>query len=171
MDPQTAGTWIGGAVLALAAAWNHVRAAQADKRAEAAKITAVEATTKATELSASVGNAAASDLARSNAELATAYKRQAEEWKALHEKTHKEHQDYRQWVHDKAKDDQAALLTLTAENADLKARTDLTPLLSHMKQYDLNAQKMTETLENLTKVVTTLAKHIAPDTTLGEDKS
>lgn len=165
MDAQTVGTWIGGAVLAIVTTVQTIRAGVATKRADDAKSIAQATATKVTEATASANVVAAGDLAKSNADLAWAYKEQAEQWKALAEKTHKEQAEYRQWVHDKNKEDNAIMLTLTAENADLKARTDLTPLLEHMKKHDANAERVADTLARLTDLISALIKNLAPGLT------
>lgn len=156
------GGWFGGVVLAALAALQTVRVGMVKKSAEEAKTLALAAHQRAESVSA-VSNF---DLAKSNADLATAYKSQAEEWKALSEKTYKEQQEYRNWVHEKAKEDNALMLRLTAENADLKARTDLTPILDYMKRYDANAERMSQNLVDLTELIRMLIHEIAPKLTI-----
>lgn len=167
MDSQAVGTAIGGSTLVLITAWQTVRAGAAKKSAEdanksanEAKQVATDASNKANEASTTKSVAAASDLAKSNADLAAAYKQSADEWKVLAEKTFKEQNEYRQYVHDKAKEDNAVLLSLTAENADLKSKTNLTPLLEHMQKHDANAARVAETLTGLTELIKVLIGEI-----------
>lgn len=158
----TIGSWFGGFILAGLAAIQTVRVGMVKRSANEARLLAKEAHQRAESVSA-VSNF---DLAKSNADLASAYKSQAEEWKALSEKTYKEQQEYRTWIHEKAKEDNALMLLLTAENADLKARTDLTPILDYMKRYDANAEKMSQNLVDLTELIRMLIHEIAPKLSL-----
>lgn len=161
MDANTAGTWIGGGILVIFTTIQTIRSGVAQKNATKAQQVASAAHQRA-EFANTVS---ITDLAKSNADLASAYKTQAEEWKALAEKTYKEQQDYRNWVHDKNKEDNALMLRLTAENADLKARTDLTPLLEYMKRYDANAEKVSQSLSDLTDLIRMLIHEVAPNLT------
>lgn len=159
MDFDSVGEWAGGAVLVAITAIQTIRAGVAKKKADEATVKASEAHLRAESASA----VSITDLAKSNADLAAAYKTQGEEWKALAEKTYKEQQEYRTWVHNKAEEDNALMLMLTAENADLKARTDLTPLMDYMKRYDANQQIVATSLAGLTETIRLLIKHVAPD--------
>ena len=161
MDPQTIGTYAGGAVLTIITAVQTIRAGAAKRAAEDAKRVALETTSTATANASNMQSAAQADLVKSNADLASAYKLQAEEWKALAEKIRQELADYREWVHTKTQKDNQAILNLTEENARLRAQTDLTPLLEHMKRYDANAEKVAATLDGLVEVIRQLSEHVS----------
>lgn len=100
------------------------------------------------------------DLARSNADLAEAYKLKASEWKAAFETEHAESVAYHKYVHDKAEVDNATKLKLTEENALLRARTDLTPIIDHMEIQSKTNERVAVTLENLAKTISALMGRI-----------
>lgn len=134
----------------LSIAWavvQHLRAGKAEKKAE---IIAAEAASVST-----------SDLAKMNAELAASYKQKAEEWKQAFEVEHAESQKYRQYVHDKAQADTKANLVLVEENLRLQARTDLTPIISHIETQSKTNERVAETLMKLTTAVTELMDRIS----------
>lgn len=108
------------------------------------------------EVKARTENATQSDLARTNSELATAFKIKSEEWQAAWKKEHDESIAYHDWVHEKSQKDQALHLTIVEENANLRARTDLTPLIDHM-------DKVLTAITKLTVVVNVLFERVAPE--------
>lgn len=67
-------------------------------------------------------------------------------WKDKWELEHTEYLKYRDDSHEKSNKDQATVLKLTNENADLKARTDITQVMQ-------SQQKMLEMLVNIANIL------------------
>lgn len=88
---------------------------------------------------------------RAQASLLEVVQAEAKAWRQRYESEHEEFVSYRQKTHDNAQTAQATVLKLTAENGELKAKTDLTPILKfHQDQSDINA-KVVQTLDAILK--------------------
>jgi outer membrane protein OmpA-like peptidoglycan-associated protein len=86
---------------------------------------------------------------KAQAELGEVLKLEAGAWKNRYEGEHQEFAEYRQKAHDKANEDGAKILKLTADCAELQSKTDLTPILAFQNdQTKINA-KMIETLDKI----------------------
>lgn len=86
------------------------------------------------------------DLAKD--ELIKVTRESAEAWKKRHDDLHLEYVAYRENRHKSDNDTNGMLLRLTADNADLRAKTDMTPILEHQREQALINQKV---IEGLTK--------------------
>lgn len=74
-------------------------------------------------------------------------------WKERFESKDKDLKAYQRYAHDKNQEDNLIVLRLTEENANLKGKTDLTPVLEHMRE----DQKVTAIIvDTLGKVATTM---------------
>lgn len=141
MDPQTGAT-IGSTLAAvILGAWGFI---QQQKAKSADKVSR-------------------EDVNKSNLDLAESYRQRADDWKERYEVEHKESQDYRKYVHDKAREDQANVLRLTEENAKLNARTDLTPLIEHMKRQSDTNDAVAKSLVQLSEAVGLLMARLNRD--------
>jgi len=155
-DVESVTQWTIVATAALFAAWQTYTA-------QKAKAIAVDANVKAQEAASAAQAAGASDLNKSNLDLAEAYRLKANEWKDLCAASHSEFEIYRQRVHDKNEKDQAVLLKLTDENAQLRGRTDLTPIMKHMTEQSEFTKELSITLIKLTTAVEILVKRLNGD--------
>ena len=90
-------------------------------------------------------------LDEANAALIQVVKDEANAWKIRYETEHAEYLDYRQKAHLRDGDMTSRILELTTECADLKAKTDITPILQAQKdQQDINT-KIVESLNTITQ--------------------
>jgi hypothetical protein len=81
-----------------------------------------------------------------NESLVNVVRAEAAAWKQRYESEHEEYVVYRHKSHDNTQETTAMVLKLTADNAELKSKTDLTPILKfHQEQSDIN-MKIVETL-------------------------
>lgn len=126
------------------------------KKAATAHAVAHHAQTRVEEVQKRVDKLSSEDLAERNAEIALAHKQKAEEWKTLYTQEHDESQRYRTYVHEKAKTDNSTLLNLTEENAMLKARTDLGPVLEYIKESAETNRQVAGTLNTVAASQATL---------------
>lgn len=79
----------------------------------------------------------------------------ADAWKGHYEAGHIELESYRKAQHAKNEESHATIVRLTADNATLKSKTDLSPILSfHSQQSQVNEK----ILEGLTVIVQHLEK-------------
>lgn len=90
-------------------------------------------------------------------ELVNNLKDNSEAWRLKYEKEHDEHVKARDFWHDKAKEDQAILLKANQENQDLKAKTNIVPIMDSLKV-------VTETMERVSKVMERIEKKLNPIT-------
>lgn len=88
-------------------------------------------------------------MERAQGELVEVMKLEAQAWKNRYEGEHQEFTEYRQKAHDKANADNARILELTAENADLHSKTDLTPVISFQNDQSRINAKVIETLDKI----------------------
>lgn len=73
--------------------------------------------------------------------LAEVHKDEALAWKKRFEAEHTEYAEYRQKTHDAVQATQARILRLTEDNAELKGKTDLTPIIRfHQEQGQINVK-------------------------------
>ena len=90
-------------------------------------------------------------LDEANAALIQVVKDETAAWKVRYETEHAEYLDYRQKAHLRDGDMTARILELTTECADLKAKTDITPIIQAQKdQRDINT-KIVESMNNITQ--------------------
>lgn len=88
-------------------------------------------------------------LSEAQRELLQVREQEAHAWKQRYETEHLEYTEYRQKVHEKAAETTARLLELTSQCADLKAKTDLTPVLEHIRNQDAINTKVVDSLDAL----------------------
>lgn len=151
MDPTSAGAAFGSFVLATATTiWGVISSRKA-----------TDAQNKLSENQKVSQRLSSDDLAKSNLEVASAYKARADEWKGEYDRQHAEIMAYRDWVHEKAKKDQAEYLSVVKENESLKARTDLSPVIEHMFQQTENSAKILDVLTKLTTAIDTLTDKLS----------
>lgn len=150
MDPATA-AGIGGSI---AGFFGGIYGYIQQRKAKAA----TEQANSATEIA---HRTASEEFARSQSELLASYQSMSNDWKNRYEIEHAELQKYREYVHDKNKKDQETMLRLTEENADLRARTDLTPIVEQLKQQARTNEELGATLGKLTQAVTILLDRIS----------
>lgn len=117
IDPQVVAGWLVAFGTSAYALWQTNSANKAKK-----ELTQVA-------VSAASNSPSSEDLARMNAELAAAYKDQAAKWQLAYETEKSDTEKYRKYVHDKNEVDAATMLSLSNENAQLKAQTNLSPLI------------------------------------------
>lgn len=98
-----------------------------------------------------------STISKNNEDLVKALQAQLEEWKDQYKQQHSELQDYREKVHAKAKEDQAKIIQLAEDNALLRERTDLKPVLDYLTNFS-------EVMKNLTTSVNHLIERIEKQT-------
>lgn len=126
INPEEIGGWITSAVLAGVAMWQKRKA---DIK-EIEKRQLSEATSKTTETVCSNSQtmlAAKDDLIKRMEETLCEYQKQLV-------RDHTELKDAREYWHAKNEKDQALILKIASENSDLRAKTDLTPVLKHLEQ-------------------------------------
>lgn len=81
-------------------------------------------------------------------------------WKARYETEREEYISHRKATHDHNNEANARLIKLTDENASLKAKTDITPLLAHQEeQTKINAEVM-RTLSKVTATLDLIMHHL-----------
>lgn len=73
-------------------------------------------------------------------------------WKAKYEQEHAEYTEYRTEAHKRLNEASALVLRHSAENAELRAKTDLSPVLKHQEE---QSQVTTKIIETLAKINTT----------------
>lgn len=105
---------------------------------------------------------ATDQLNASRAELVEVTKQEAQTWRSRFEAEHEEHAEYRKKTHDRNQEAQALVLRLTTENAELTAKTDLTPVLNQLKaQAEINT-KVARSLEAVLQHLEKRNGHPAP---------
>lgn len=72
-------------------------------------------------------------------------------WKSRYESEHDEYVKRRQQYHDEVQKTQTRILLLTEENAQLKAKTDITPILAELHAQASINKAVLRALEELTK--------------------
>jgi hypothetical protein len=145
-DPTTFGTYIAGIACAIWAGINHFRVDRQKERKEQI---------------ATVDKAHAELLSAHEALMKTTIarietiERDRDAWRERYDELHKEFTEYRTSTHNATSKAQGIILQLTEENGQLKAKTDLTPILKFQEeQSQINAR----VLEGLTRIVEALAK-------------
>lgn len=126
MDASTTSNIASGVVAFLgicAAVYERMKSEKAIVRERA---TAIEKT------EASKEHAISGEILKQKDELITLARDAANIWRGKFEDADKELHDYRAKVHEKAEKDGARMLSLAEENAALRIKTDLTPLLNSM---------------------------------------
>lgn len=93
-------------------------------------------------------------------ELIAISREQAAAWKVRYESEHDEYVKYRQERHEKDGEIQSLVLRLTMENAELRAKTDLSPVLEHQRQNAEVQVKMLESLAKISAVLDVMLKHV-----------
>lgn len=145
------GTTIGAVAFAiLSGAYGAFQQKKASKATDQA-ITATKVATAATDES----------LVKSQSDLLLSFKSMADDWKARYEIEHTEFVKYREAAHKKSNEDNQRVLVLTEENADLKARTDLTPVVEQLKEQAESNKQLGVTLKDLSEGVSHLIKQIS----------
>lgn len=146
-DGTTIGAILFGIVSAFYAAFQQKKASSATDQA----ITATRVATAATD----------ETLLKSQNDLLESFRAMANDWKARYEVEHTEFLKYRESAHKKTNEDNATMLKLTEENADLRARTDLTPVVEQLKDQAASNQQLGITLKELSEGVSHLIKQIS----------
>lgn len=147
--------WGGGAAAVIAGAHAYVQSLVASRAKKEVK----EVTEKAEQ---HLVSAAVSEQHKATAE---AMERQANDWRARCiqndgdwkkqvEKDRAEFAEQRQYWHDKAKEDQALLLHCQLETAELKGKTDLTPLVEYLKHRSVIDDQILSTLKGFSDSLT-----------------
>jgi hypothetical protein len=78
-----------------------------------------------------------------------------EAWKSRYEAEHLEIMAYRDQVHAKNEESNAKIITLTTENAELKSKTDLSPLMKMMQTFFAEQTEINQQiLDGLTELLT-----------------
>jgi len=130
------------------------------RRAEKAKLETQKVQAVAEEAKKLLASVSSDDLAKKNEELAKAYCQKSEEWQAAWKKEHEENQAYRSLVHTQRNQAQAEHLKLVEENASLRARTDLTPIISHIEKQQETNERVATALTQLTSGINSLMQAI-----------
>jgi hypothetical protein len=134
LDPSAAGGYIGMAVAIIAAAFERFHSQRSLGRAREANERAQEA---------EKARAAHDQVLAAKDELLKVYEKSAESWKQRHADEHKEFGEYREYAHRIANDANATIVKQAEQIAELKARTDITPILESQKQQqEINRQMM-----------------------------
>lgn len=126
-DYTTAGTIAGGILAATWAMWERFRNKRVDQRHQV-------------------------DLAKD--ELVKVLGADRDAWKSRYESEHAEFIDYRRAAHDQSQTTQAKILKLGEENGELRAKTDITPLMKHQAEQSAINAKIVESLDRILKHLT-----------------
>lgn len=90
-------------------------------------------------------------LETAQGELVAVMKLEAEAWKKRYEGEHEEFSAYRKSTHERAQEANSAILKLTAENIELKNKTDLSPVLQFHKEQSQVNSKLVAALDAILK--------------------
>lgn len=164
MDATQIGTSIGAVLMAIWGAIQTHKATKAEKKVN-------ETVAVADEAKRLLAHVSTDDLAKRNEELAHAYKDKAEEWKMAWEKEHSEGKAYQQRVHDQREVANAEHLKLIEENAALRARTDLTPIIKYIENGQSTMEKVAIALTSLTSSISDFMKQLKQTERLREDET
>jgi hypothetical protein len=88
-----------------------------------------------------------SSLSEAKDEAIRVARNNADAWKGHYEAGHLELETYRKAQHAKNEESQGTILSLTSENATLKSRTDLSPILTFHKQQSEVNEKIVQALK------------------------
>jgi len=99
-------------------------------------------------------------LSESQSQLIEVHRLEAAAWKTRYEGEHEEFTTYRKSVHEKAQMDGAKMLALVAENAELKSKTDLTPILQSQKDQQQINVSVLDQLTKLSEIQTKILKQL-----------
>jgi hypothetical protein len=96
-------------------------------------------------------------IAAAKDELIQVQKENSDAWKSRYESEHLEYNTYREKQHAQNNDSGALILKLTNENADLKGKTDLSPVMKVMTDFIENQRAfMTEQTAINSKILSAL---------------
>lgn len=149
MDATQIGQTISATIIALGGGiWGIIQTAKT-KQAEAKTQSAQEA------LAATASQAESSkhDLAKSTEAVASAWQKQAGDFKELLDAKEAELKAYRDETHKKLGQANVDALKLTEEVGELRAKTDLVPVMSQLKH-------ITDAQEKTSKILLAICKHL-----------
>jgi hypothetical protein len=138
-DPISIGGWIASAVAAGMAVFERIRSKRSSDHA-------LHATERAQE--AEARQSAHQEILAQKDELTRLARESAQQWKERLATEHAEFMAYREKMHAQIQDAQATILKQTEEIANLRARTDITPVMDTLKSV----------LEQLGKILNRLEK-------------
>lgn len=94
-------------------------------------------------------------------ELVQMQRERADNWKAKYDQEHGEFNKYRDDIHTRLNDANALVLKYTAENGELRAKTDLTPILANQQQQVAVNTKVIDSLTKINLILDDLVKRKA----------
>lgn len=132
MDPTDIVFSIATALATVAAGFERYRSQRANARAQASAEVAAEAKQE---------QAVKDQIIAGKEELCRIAREAGEAWKKRYDEAHTEFSEYRNATHARAQEAQALILRFTAENAELRNKTDVTPILEHQRtQSEINSK-------------------------------
>lgn len=151
MDPTTAATSIFGVLGVLAAAFERFRSQRASARAEISAREREEATAAAAVATSEITKQQAvnEQIIAGKEELCKIAREAGEAWKNRYDEAHAEFATYRATSHERAQEAQALILRFTAENAELRNKTDVTPILEHQRTQSEINMKIIQALDEI----------------------
>lgn len=84
----------------------------------------------------------------------------ASAWRQRYEDEHREYKTYREDRHRKDNELQEMIMRTTAENTQLRIKTDLSPILEQQRQHAEVQVKMLESLAKISAVLDVMMKHV-----------
>jgi hypothetical protein len=136
---STYGGWLGALVAGVAAAYERFRSTRATDKA-------LQSTERAQE--AEAGQAAHKAILAQQDELIRLARDSATQWKERCAAEHMEYTSYREKHHSQIQEANAKILRQTEEIADLKSRTDMSPVMGTLKQIVESLERILERLDN-----------------------
>ena len=93
-------------------------------------------------------------------ELNKTITQERDSWRVRFDDKSKDLEAYRQEVHDKSERLNAMVLKSAAEAAELRAKTDLTPILEHMKEDKEATRQIVEQMGSTARILEKILEHI-----------
>lgn len=99
-------------------------------------------------------------LLKAREELITRLETTLKDYQKQFDREHVEFNEAREYWHNKAKEDMAALMKLTEENLQLRARTDLTPIMAQLNDQSEANQKISATMKDVAQTLALVAERL-----------
>lgn len=141
-DPVAVGGYVGAIIAALAAAFERYKSSKASTHA-------LKATERAQE--AEAAQSANKEVLAAKDELIKLARDSAEQWKIRCKAEHEEFIAYRDHHHSQMQDAQATILKQAEEIANLRARTDITPVMETLKDILTSLEQILQRLNSQSK--------------------
>jgi hypothetical protein len=158
MDPTQFGAYAAAAALAV---WGGIERFQKE-RAKADAVNAQKAKSSAEDNQKIID--VKDELVAAKEEMIKTAVESKDSWKAKYETEHAEFIEYRKDAHNKLNEASARVLAYSAENGELRAKTDLSPILEHQQHQTELSAKMIETLSKINTTQDLLIESILQNT-------